>query len=428
GVAAMPTNRVQARLTANRVRLPFLAARFLPPAQGRVASGAADLILNALYTPEGDSPFRPFQFQALDTHGSVQIADLAASLPQVGVPLERVNGTATFTTDSLLTDLSGQVAGTGVAVKGSLFGLPQLLSRALKNPQIARLPGQAAPTVALQGSLSHLDLARLSADPRLPQSLKMQIARLRRQAGPLSGQANADFQIAGAVENPTATLAARFEGLRSPNVQIGNVEVRALLANRTLYADARAHYARGDLSVRGQIALDKTGAYRVEAHGRNAQLDALGLALKQTLHGHGDLDLIAQGRRGELPHVTGQAQVHDIKLDNQTLNTLYAKVDTTGNRLNVRTLRLEDPKGFVLARGTVDLDKRRLNLMLEGDELDFGELSNTLPQPLRESRPPTPNSSPQEQGEGSVSIAGIGYVRGRVTGTLRSPLFRGRLS
>src|SRR5262249_27031648 len=110
GVVAVPPNRIQARLTASQVRLPAVLARILPPAQGRVASGTVNLTLNGLYTPQGDQPLRAFQSKALDVHGDVQVSDLSMDIPQVGVPLEHVNGTATFTTDTLFTDVSAQVA------------------------------------------------------------------------------------------------------------------------------------------------------------------------------------------------------------------------------------------------------------------------------------------------------------------------------
>jgi hypothetical protein len=411
GMVDPATLRIDAHLTASQVALPVLSQRLLRPDRARITSGVADLQLSALYLPEGHPPRRHFQFQALDARGTAQLANVSANLPKLGLPLARVSGTTTFTTHFLVADLKGQAAETDLSLKGSLFGLPRLFG------QTGRAAEAIRPTLALQATAPNADVTRIIRSLNLARRLPGLGSGTRLQIQQASGHGSLNFQYAGVLDNPTATLQARLDTLRSGNYQLGQVDLNALYTARTFHADVHTHYAHGDLAVRAQIAADRTHAFRVEAHGRNTQLDALGLALHRPLHGTGDLDLVAQGQRGSLPQVRGQAQVYNLEFNNQTINSVYAKVQMRGHQLYVENLRLDDPKGFALARGLVDLKAHTLNLNVAADDLDFTAFTSALPKSAR------PNL-----GQQPLQFAGIGYVRGSLTGPVNMPLFRGSMT
>ena len=55
-----------------------------------------------------------------------------------------------------------------------------------------------------------------------------------------------------------------------------------------------------------------------------------------------------RGRRGQTPFISAQAQADNVRLNGQSIQSVYARAATVGRNLIVRQVRLDDPKGFAL--------------------------------------------------------------------------------
>ena len=93
----------------------------------------------------------------------------------------------------------------------------------------------------------------------------------------------------------------------------------------------------------------------------------------------------------------------------------------------LKSLRLEDEKGYAVATGTLDWQTRALDISLDADELDLDALTQTalkLSPSLKKQAAAMPNG---------LTTDGIAYVRGegespaRITGTLTDPKLRARI-
>ena len=257
------------------------------------------------------------------------------------------------------------------------------------------------------------------------------------------------FQIVGDIANPTVSAAAHVDTVRSFGYNAANADLRALLDNHVVTADARGKVEGGDVAARARVLTQEPGTFDVEAHARNARLAALSSLLKRDIAGRGELDLTMRGRRHQPPYISAQAQGFDVKLNNQNFHSLYARAATVGRNLVVRTIRLEDPKGYAFASGTVDLTTQQLKLNVAADNLDLSAIlkaaQTTTPKPKSNTSAPgtakpalaltTEQPTPNPQPPTPISplldvnaIQGQGFFRGRVDGTLANPELSGRIS
>ncbi len=421
GIFDPATLRSTIHLAANRLNLPFISSRFLPAAIGRVSSGLANVDITALYSPVNNTPPNTLDPNALEGHGTVQFSGVNASVPQAAAPLEGLNGVASVVGNSVLTDVSGRFAGSAFHLNGSAFNLLRKMQR-----QGRSVTEFAPPTLAMQGDVQNADFVRLAHllhyERYVPQLPKEVVAALKtsRAVG------SADFQVVGPLNDPTATVNARLTAAQYDVFRGEAIHAQALYAHRAVDTDIRGRYAGGDVAARAHVGLDKPGAFQVEGHARGVQLARTGFDFHGPVKGTGRLDFTMRGQTGRTPNITAQGELFDASLHGQSLHSVYARAETVGRSLVLRTLRAEDTKGFALASGTMDLTTQRLDINLEADELDIGALAQAFPLPV------TPASSgkanPADPETQALSIDGIGYLRGRVTGTLKAPELRGKLS
>lgn len=408
GILDVPAGQAQAHLTASQVRLPLAASYLLLPRRGRVLTGMSDVDVDVVYTPPDKTPFGRLDPKYLNVHGNISLLDASVELPGLNAPVTGLKGTATFANGSVTADLAAQLAGASGTLHGTVFGLDWKSGKPFD-------PKHAA--VALQGSLASADIGRFLNTFRLdrlaPQSSEAARQRLRQ----IRGQGSVQFQAAGSAANPSATLTGTFGTLRTGPYAISNGELRALYANRTLRGDIRADYAKGLLTARAEASPSNNWAFKAQLQGRKLNIASLGVGPKKPIGGSGDIDLIAEGARKQTPRITWQTTVHDLLYNKIALGQVYAWADTAGHDLLLRTLRVEDAKGVAVARGRIDLKSRALDIQVNADDLDFGKIADLAAAITSKKGSPPP---PQ--------IAGAGYLRGRLTGTMQSPRLIGTLT
>ena len=421
GVFDPTTLRSTVHIAANQFNLPFLSARFLAPDQGRIASGKANLDLTALYAPINTLPPNTLDLNALDAYGAVQFTNVTAGLPQIGAPLEGLAGVVSIVGQSALADIGGRFGGAAFHVNGSAFNL---LRRAQRNGKT--IWEVAKPTLALKGTLRNADFIKLAylahyerLFPRIPPQVPIVLSKI-------TAVGNADFQVVGPLDDPTATLNAHLPTGRYDTFRGQALNGQAIYSHHTIDTDVRGLIAGGDAVLRARIALDSVGAFQVEGHVRNINLAQTGFPLKQPISGTARADITMRGQRGRTPNITAQGEVADAGFNGQTIHALYARAETVGRKLVIRTVRAEDVKGFALASGTLDLKTQQLNINIEADELDIGAFAQAFPLPVALSAgktPGAPDAQPQP-----LPIDGIGYLRATVGGTLKAPELTGKLS
>ncbi|MCW3055071.1 MAG: hypothetical protein JWN14_4241, partial [Chthonomonadales bacterium] len=381
----------------------------------------ANLDITALYNPTNVTPPNTLDPNALDAFGAVMFTNVSASVPQVAAPLDGLNGVVSLAGQSALTDLTGRFGGTPFHVNGTALNL--LHRTRHNNKQIWEV---GKPTLAFRGSLKNADFVKLAhlvhyeryiphLDPQVPAILSKS-----------SAVGDADFQVVGPLDDPTATVTTHLPLARYDTYRAENVQAQALYANHRLDTDVRAQVAGGDAILRGRVQMDKTGAFQVEGHAKNLDLAKAGLQIKQKVTGTVRADFTMRGQRGRTPNITAQADVRDAGLNDQTVHSIYLRAETVGRKLVLRTLRAEDTKGFALAGGTVDLTTQQLNINIEADELDIGAFAQAFPLPAMQipgHPPPAPDAKPQP-----LSIDGIGYLRASIGGTVKAPELNGKLS
>jgi autotransporter translocation and assembly factor TamB len=421
--------RVQAQVAARGFSLPFAGRRFLSSGAARITSGSADLSVSGLYAPSSHVKWPLLDLSGLDAFGDVQVFRVDASSPILGAPISNVNGTATLTTDSVLGNVSGSYAGATISLSGSVLQLlkktttAQGVTHTVFNIRSSGADPEPA-TLALKGSIRNGDLGQalrlLKLDRRLA-SLPPDVRASLRQA---KARGQADFEVAGALDDPTATLTAHLDTLQYDDLRGDRVDIRALYAQRTVTADIRGRYADGDAVIRAQVATGKIGNFQVEAHGKNLDLTRLGFTLDPPLQGRGQLDLSMRGQRGRTPFISAQVQLSDLNYNKQTFRSVYARAETVGRDLVLRTVRAEDPKGFALASGKIHLPTQTLDIDVAADDIDLNALTKAVKLPAVQTQP-----AKTVQGEpNTLALQGIGYLRGKITGTFGRPEVSGRVT
>jgi hypothetical protein len=416
GIADIARMQVDARLIARGVHLPFVGERLLPLSKGHLDAGYADLDVTALYAPPPGTSARSLDVSALDAHGGLQVFNLAAGLNQLGAPLTNVSGSATFTTDSVLANLRGRYGGTPVAASGSVLDVLNKVT----TPRGTKRNVASTPLLTVQGSVQNTDIARLIREL----GLKRHFPTLPAQVLQATGRGSAHFALAGTPREPAVTLISHLDAVQTGPFRAANVDVRGLYADKTVQADVRGKYAQGVAAIRAKVGLDKANAFEADVRGRNLALANVWDWSRSKIvpQGVSDLDFAIRGERGHTPNMSGQAQISGLKLNNETLQSVYARAENVRHNLDVRMLRVQDPKGFALAHGTVDLTTHAMNMLVESDELDFDALAKGLAPQTQAAQKTAPE---QER----FSLAGlVGYLRGRVTGTFDDPKLHGRLN
>lgn len=415
------TLRSTVHLAAHDLNLPFLSQRFIAPGMGRIGAGSANLDITALYTPIHGTPPNTLDPNALDAFGAVQFRNVDLRVPQVDAPLQNVNGVLSLAGQSALTDVRGRFGGAAFHVNGSILNLIQR-----KQAKGKMVWAFGKPAVTLKGTLQHVDLvpmAHLVHYERYIPGLDPNVPVILRKS---QGVADVDFQVVGPLDDPTATLHASLPFARYDTFRADAVEAQALYTHHTVDADVKARFAGGDVLARARVQAQTSGAFQIEGHAKNVDLAQIALKGRPKVSGTARADFTMRGQRGRTPNITAQAEVADAGFNGQTIHAVYARAETVGRKLVLRTLRAEDIKGFALASGTIDLKTQQLALNVEADELDIGALAQALPLPAAQNASPIP--LPPDAKPQPLPIDGIGYLRATVGGTLKAPELSGKLS
>jgi hypothetical protein len=416
--------RVQGHVAATRVALPELASRLAPRDQLTVSAGHADLDAGILYVPPVGTPPRRLDTQALIAHGTLQLFDAAATGKMVYAPAEHVNGFGTFTTDSILGNISGTYAGMPVRVDGAVLGLTL---PPLGGGQHAVHP-PAPPMLSLRGTVAGADWRRVSALGFAPAILNRLPKIVRSDLRNATFLGNVQFQIAGPANNPQGALTGQIAKAEYAGYRGDNVDVRAAYAGRTFRASVKGRYAGGDVVLRGAVALDDSGAFEAQAQGRGLALARLGRDVPRGITGLGRIDLAIRGSKGRTPNITAQAEADNVNVNGQSFRHVYAQADTVGPTLVVRRLTAEDPKGQIVGSGTIGMKSRRLDLTIDADEINFGALAKAaIPPEKARRRPLAANPNANSAISRLADVEGFGYARTRLTGTLDKPQLQGQV-
>ncbi len=418
GILRLHPLLLSARLTTRQMNLPALAARFVPAKQAQIGRGTADADLDVLYTPQSQNA-KKIEINALDVHGKIAAQNLDVFAPTIGTPLRNANLTASFTRNLLRATVSTQAAGAKIDLDG-----------------VAALEWKQKITVrhfAVQAHLQNADLKRLRTAFQIEKRLAKPLASLspttRRDILRADGQGDIAVRVAGTPQKPTADLTLNMARLTAAGYGVKNLVLSADYADDLVHADLRAQFGKGVLALRGQGETTGKRTFRVAGRGRDLDLAAFRISGKQKLAGIGKLDIAVSGAKGQTPKLQVQAALDNVRYRGQTLRSVYAVAETVGDKLALRTVRIDDPKGFALASGTVDLRTRQLDIRVGANELDLSRLRTALqtanPKALKIAKTPTPE---QPNATAPLSLTGSGYLRGKLTGTLTNPRLRTQLN
>ncbi len=417
--------RLQGRLAAARVALPAVADRLVPPQQLRLTAGLANIDAGFLYIPPvGTSP-RNLDTKALIAHGTVQVFDAAATGSMIAAPLERLNGLATFTTDSILGGFTGVYAGMPMRLDGAALGLT---FPPLAGGQHAARPATAA-TLSLRGGIDHADWQRISRLSFVPPLLVRLPYSVRQSLRTATLHGDVEFQVTGPADRPDAALIGRVARVQYAGYRGDNVDIRLAYGGNVLRASVQGQYSGGNAVLRGKVTLDDAGAFEAQAQGRGLDLARTGAHIDARITGTGQLDLSIRGRRGRTPNIIAQAEAENVTVNGQSVKHAYARADTSGPELVVRSLEIEDQKGYAVASGIVGMKSRQLDLTVDADELNFAALARALAPSDVPSKTKSLPANPTARAAVArlADIRGFGYARSRLTGTLDRPSLRGKV-
>src|SRR5579871_6483766 len=158
GILNVKPLNFSARVQMTALRLPFLAARFVDPSSARLTSGSVNLELTSHYATPEPSAKAAFSWQGLAASGSVQIQGATLVTPNLGAPLQNVNGTFTFTDSALVGGLQAQFEGMPVQVNGSALS-PERWTAYFSG--ISPAPDWRALVVNAQGQFKNADFGQI---------------------------------------------------------------------------------------------------------------------------------------------------------------------------------------------------------------------------------------------------------------------------
>lgn len=432
GVLSFDPIVVAVRLTTQGMNLPALAARGVPAKQAEIGRGTADADLNILYTPQ-TKDLTKFDLNAFDASGTIAAQNVDVFAPSIGTPLYNVNLSASFTRNLLRAAVSTESAGTQIVLDGTA-------AWDWKEKINVR-------HFAAQARLQNADLKRLRTAFQVEKRLSKQLAALapniRHEILRADGQGNIDLHVAGPAKNPAADVTLNMARLTAAGYTVKNLVVSADYADNRVHADLRTQFGKGVFAVRGEGETAGKRTFRLVGRGRDLDLASLKISGKQKIAGFAKVDFAVSGAKGQTPKIQAQAALDSLRFRGQTLRSVYALADTVGDKLAVRTVRIDDPKGFALAAGTVDLKTRQLDLTVGANELDLSRLRTALQIANPKALPlgnreqgtgnspnpnnPTPNTQ-RPTPNTPIALAGTGYLRGKLTGTLTNPRLRTQIN
>ncbi len=410
------------RIQTIGLNLPSLFERFVPQHIARLATGSADVDVDAIYSPEKRSYPAAFDPNALSVSGSVKLTNLSGSTPYLAAPLRSIGGDLDITNTSCAANISGNLDQLPLHIVAGIAGLPPL--PALINGSLGAFRSKMQahePIINFETNIPDTDLARLyrmlKIDTMLPPLPPVVTTSIRGA----EARGTVSVRLSGPINNLSGGATAHLSSARYDQTSAKNLDGNATLSNHVILAGVQGAYAGGEAKIRARIALDTVGAFAVEAHGRNIHVNSIGFNLKQLQGGAGDVDLAINGRKHRTPSFTAQVQVNGLKLNNQTFQSAYGAAESVGRTMVVKILRVDDLKGYAQANGTVDLTTHALKMAVDADGLNIHSLVDAVThEPPLATDPTIPSLS---------NLDGVAYLRnGALTGTFEHPELNGDLS
>ncbi len=423
--------KLDIKISASEIFLPVLGDRLLSPRMIRFARGSANAEINLSYNTPG--ALRPLnQYRQLDIRGDINISNVSTSGSFLKAPLDGVSGSGTFSSESIHANLAGNYAHIPVNILGSIRGLnmiPMTTDHLVPKPEV---------TLDFAGSSKAADFTKI-AEYIHSLHIKSLNAETENILKNIYSTGNIEAKVTGPISNISASVTALLPQVNYSHHIAKLVQLQAVLANHTFNTDATGSFAGGTIKVQAGGHWGEKDDFRLTAHGRKLQLAQIPDAAKEQLAGLGQID-IAIVKEGNNPaQAAVQCQAVNLQKGDQHVGMVYARGDTVNHTFNLRELRVEDPRGYLLANGTYQMDTKALDINIDADELQLADLTraaNLLS--MHATNEPTYLSDPIQQITKAITerpvftaniengLQGVGYLRAKLAGTLDDPMLQGR--
>jgi hypothetical protein len=420
-------NRASVHVEADKVQLKEICSRYVPERFGNASAGEADIKLDGVISLTGRSAARAARGDLplpLFLTGSLLLRDGDISTPYVRKPLHAVNALIKFTDTSAAADVRTAIDGIPLHVSGSIAGIrrPATADKAIENLINAfRKRGPDAPIIHVRTAVADTNLNLLYRDLMIDRWIPDLPAAVSHSINTCTAQGSVMADLDGQIGNIALVASAHLNRARYDQVKAYGVDVALSLRDGELVGDISGNYAGGSAVIRTRLALDGTGTFKTEGHGKGLKLTHLGFKIPRLEDGFGDIDIAVEGKKGITPSISSQVELTDIKINGQVFTRAYCEAESAARKVVIRSLRVDDPKGFAFASGQIDLITRHLDIQAAADGMDIHSLVEAVS--------PAPPLAPDANVPTLHSIDGVAYFRkGTLGGTLDDPVLSGEIN
>ncbi|MDE2127807.1 MAG: translocation/assembly module TamB domain-containing protein [Armatimonadetes bacterium] len=402
GIAAPSAHLITASLVATAVPASPETRRFMKPSVFDIRQGTADIDANVAVNTQQVSRNGRFT-PAISVSAHATPKDITLTAAGIAAPFTHVSGTVTFVNSLLSGVLAGSVAGAVVHLHGSY--LPTggaFFHQGSRNGAPAQL--------ALAGTLDGFHLARIAGAIRTAPFYRKVSPVVRQWLGDSHAAGSVQWRLQGPVTNLTLAADSNLQVVHVRKWNAKSVKLALALQGGELAADMHGQYAGGPAAVRLRVETRSPGRFTMEAHGSSLSLGALGIPVSGSLSGVGDIDAAMTGQSGRTPSIVARAHAAAVHYNGIALRSLFARATSNGRVIAIQRLRADDPKGVVIAAGTVDLKRKLLDLTVNSDELNLAAVSHlAVAQPVS-----------LKHETFAPPISGFAYLRSRIDGPFQN--------
>ena len=387
-VSRQVAGRYRGHVAATDADAAYWSDYFKAFPQARIVRGRADADVTVARLGAKPPPGLP-----LDLSGRVALRGttvLVADKKLLRLPLQNLNGTASFTGAGVSLDAAVTLGGQPLAVSGTIFDF--------KHPQVA--------VTVKSPALNPFKLARAVPVLTLPPGLS---------AAP--GPVTADFT--GTVASPTITINGSLPSVDYLHNRLTHVTASATYAGKVLTVPSATFQLNGTGSGAVRATLDTTHAKPVVLLAGNVSgINLASLHLPPsvntknlTLGGLANVQFLADNQNRPLS-VAANVQIANPRFQKTALNSLQGRVTwTLGRPVQIVHAALSAGQGVASVSGTVPAGVKngQWNLTVRTAGLDLSSLL----------RPYTPQSAQVN------AIGGRAAFDGRITGPANAPLAAG---
>ena len=430
GVYFTDQPRLAVSLNTAGAQIKTLAERLLLPKEAILNSGVADANLSAVYAPSPGQSIAKFSPSALRLSGSVKINGLTGRTGRSSEPIDVPVAELAVTENGANANINALVGGSRVQVLAQNidFSVSDLFS----GNQGAQLPNSfhasgeiTVPNISkLEESLSSLTAGVVP--PRVSKELKQ-----------LAGAVDVKFRGDGDIRNPRFTLAATARKLSMRYGEIAQSNLYARVENHQLRATFTANALGGSIHAKASASLSGKPVWRAQATGRGLKLTALPSSLRRLivkrnglrdLTGDVEFNASAAGEGAKPPAAEVAATAVDAGLAGQKWRLVSVNADTNGKDVNIRRLRLEDKRGYLVAVGRIGLKDRDLDLQVAANELNVPELLDVADQVAPRFAPKFKLPLDPSEADAILYLRGDRSPAATITGKWNNPRVSGRLT